>query len=175
MTAGQLVLFGGAVGLCSGALSIGLVVLVFRFWIRPKLDAHIDTASAIVAAKVRVAVAEAGDQLLPRFEKSVRTGFEQSADELLPRFRDEVKSGFSEAADDVIPRLRAEVGEGVESGAQRVLPRLRHEVTEGVKDGLVGAIDPEVVARAGENVAKAGSSVIEKGLNLIFGHNDEDS
>ena len=175
MTTGQLLLFGAGVASLSSVLTAALVIILVRLWIRPKFRAHIDEAGDSVAAKVRAAVSEGGEQLLPQFESSVRSGFSQSADELLPRFRDEVKGGFSDAADEILPKLKSEVGEGVESGAERVLPRLRQEVTEGVKDGLIGVIDPEVVARAGENVAKAGSSVIEKGLNLFFGRDEEDS
>jgi len=175
MSTGQLLLFAASIACLSSVLTVALVALVVRIWIRPRFRAHIESASDTVAAKVRVAVAEAGEELLPKFEASVRAGFEQSAEQLLPRFREEVKGGFSEAADEVVPQLKQEVGDGVEAGVIRVLPQVRQEVTEGVKDGLIGVIDPEVVARAGENVAKAGSSVIEKGLNLFFGRKEEDS
>ena len=103
----QLLLFAAGVACLSTVLTAAVLALLVRLWIGPRFRAHIDEASDIVAAKVRVAVSESGQQLLPQFKSSVRAGFSQSADEVLPRFRAAVTGGFQDAVVEALPRFRA--------------------------------------------------------------------
>ncbi len=91
---------------------------------------------------------------------------DRAGDELATR----VSTAVIEAGEALLPRFREEVGSGLEEAAERILPKIRAEVDAGVRDGLVAAMDPRILSKAG---AKAGSSAIEAGLNMIFGKDDE--
>jgi hypothetical protein len=144
-----LVMLGTAVG--SSVLTLGALVLVARIWGRQLLAARIDEAGDLLGSRVRTAVEEAADAVLPRLREQVRLGFAEAADEALPRFRAELDA----AADDV-------------------LPQFREQVRDGFKDALADAVTGGVLERAGEELARKGGSILETGLGLLLGRDDDE-
>ena len=142
------------VGIGSAALSslvtAGLIVLIARTWGPGFVETQLGHAGGALAAKVRAAVEEAADLVLPRIREQVREGFVSAADEALPRFRAELE-GASEDA----------------------LPKFREQVREGFKEALVDAASGGVIERAGEKLVERGGSVLETGLDILFGREDD--
>lgn len=108
---------------------------------------------------------EAGMEIAER----VRSAVEEGADVVVPKLRDAVRSGLDDSVDSALPTVRKEVAAGVRDGADSVLPAVREEVRGGVEDGIASAVTGGVVEKAGEELARKGTSV----LNRILRGSDE--
>jgi len=109
--------------------------------------------------------AAAGDEIASR----VRSAVEEGAEAVVPKVRDAVKSGLDESVEAALPTVRSEVAAGVKDGAENVLPTVRQEVRDGVEEGIASAVTGGVLGKAGEELARKGSSV----LNRILGGLDD--
>lgn len=103
-------------------------------------------------------LAAAGDEIAQK----VRAAVEEGAETVVPRIRDAVRTGLEESVAEAVPTVRDEVAAGVRDGAEAVLPRVRSEVREGVEDAIASAVTGGVVERAGEELARKGSSVLNR-------------
>lgn len=145
-----LVMLGTAV--CSSVLTLLALLLVGRVWARRVLDARVE---------------EAGDALRGR----VRAAVEEAAEGVLPRLREQVREGFAAGADEALPRFRAEL----DAAAEEALPRFRDQVRDGFKDALADAVTGGVLERAGEELARKGGSILETGANILFGRDKDET
>lgn len=151
MTTIQVILLVCTTAVASSLLTVGLIAVVIRTVGRRMLETEVDEAAGALGARVRDAVEEAADAVLPRLREQVRLGFAEAADEALPRFRAELDA----AADDV-------------------LPQFREQVRDGFKDALADAVTGGVLERAGEELARKGGSILETGLGLLLGRDDDE-
>lgn len=106
-----------------------------------------------------------GDELAGR----VRAAVEEGAESVVPRVRDAVRSGLDDSINASLPTVRDEVAAGVRDGAESVVPQIRDEVRGGVEEAVASAITGGVVEKAGGELARKGASV----LNRILGGTDE--
>jgi len=123
--------------------SSALTVLILWLVAKRSIEARLTAAGDEIATKVRAAVEEGAEAVVPRIRDAVRTGLEESVAEALPTVRDEVAAGVGD-------------------GANAVLPRVRSEVREGVEEAIASAVTGGVVERAGEELARKGSSVLNR-------------
>jgi len=107
----------------------------------------------------------AGDEIASR----VRSAVEEGADAVVPKIRDAVRTGLGESVESALPTVRNEVAAGVRDGAETVIPTVRREVRDGVEEGIASAVTGGVLGKAGEELARKGSSV----LNRILGGLDD--
>lgn len=108
---------------------------------------------------------EAGMEIAGR----VRSAVEEGAEAVVPKVREAVRSGLDDSVESALPTVRKEVAAGVRDGAESVLPAVRQEVRDGVEDGIASAVTGGVVEKAGEELARKGTSV----LNRILRGSDE--
>ena len=113
-------------------------------------------------------LAAAGDEIASR----VRSAVEEGAEAVVPKVHDAVKSGLNESVEAALPTVRKEVAAGVKDGAEAVIPTVRREVREGVEEGIASAITGGVVGKAGEELARKGGSVLNR---ILRGLDDRDS
>ena len=100
----------------------------------------------------------AGDELAGR----VRTAVEEGAEAVVPKIRDAVRSGLDASVESALPTVRDEVAAGVRNGAETIVPRVREEVRLGVEEAIANAVTGGVVGKAGEELARKGSSVLNR-------------
>ncbi len=110
-------------------------------------------------------LAAAGDELAAK----VRAAVEEGAEAVVPKIRDAVGSGLDDSVASALPTVRNEVAAGVRDGAESVVPAVRDEVRKGVEEAIASAVTGGVVSKAGEELARKGSSV----LNRILGTSDD--
>lgn len=110
-------------------------------------------------------IAAAGDELASR----VRSAVEEGAQTVVPKVRDAVRSGLNDSVEAALPTVREQVAAGVREGAESVVPKVRQEVRDGVEEAIASAIAGGVVGKAGEELARKGTSV----LNRILGGTDD--
>lgn len=103
-------------------------------------------------------LATAGEELAGR----IRTAVKEGAEEVVPKIRDAVRSGLDTSVETALPTVRDEVASGVRSGAESVLPRVREEVRQGVEEAIASAVTGGVVGKAGEELARKGSTVLNR-------------
>lgn len=103
-------------------------------------------------------ITAAGDALAER----VREAMEEGAEKVIPKVRDAVRAGFDRSIAESIPVVRDEVAAGVREGAENVLPRVKEEVRDGVEQAIASAITGGVVGKAGEELARKSSSILQK-------------
>jgi hypothetical protein len=103
-------------------------------------------------------LAAAGDELADR----VRAAVEEGAEAVVPRVRDAVRSGLDESVASALPTVRDQVAAGVRDGAETVVPKVREEVRQGVEEAIASAVTGGVVGKAGEELARKGSSVLNR-------------
>jgi hypothetical protein len=147
----QVILLVCTTAVASSLLTVGLIAVVMRTVGRRMLETEVDEAAGALGARVRDAVEEAADSVLPRLREQVRVGFAEAADESLPRFRAEL-----------------------DSAAAEVLPRFREQVREGFKDALADAMTGGALERAGEELARRGGSILEAGFNVLLGRDEDE-
>jgi len=147
----QAILLVCATSVASSLLTVGVMVLVIRTAGRRMLETQVDEAGSVLGSRVRHAV-------------------EEAAESVLPRLREQVRQGFAEAADEALPQFRAEL----DAAAETVLPRFRQQVRDGFKDALADVMTGGVLERAGEELARRGGSILETGVNLFLGREDDD-
>ena len=136
--------------LVSSGLTAVILILVVRLWGRRYLSMQLIEASDMMAVKLRTAV-------------------EEAADAVIPRIREQVEEGFGTAANEALPSFRAQLDEAAEAA----LPRFRKQVREGFKEALSDAVSGGVLEQAGEEIARKGGSILQTGLDLISGRQDE--
>jgi len=102
--------------------------------------------------------AAAGEELSNR----VRSAVEEGAEAVVPKVRDAVKSGLDESVVAALPTVRSEVAAGVKDGAESVVPVFRDEVKTGVEEAIASAVTGGVVSKASEELARKGSSVLSR-------------
>jgi len=100
----------------------------------------------------------AGEELAGR----VRTAVEEGAEAVVPKIRDAVRSGLDESVASALPTVRDQVAAGVRDGADSVVPRVREEVRQGVEEAIANAVTGGVVGKAGEELARKGTSVLNR-------------
>ena len=110
-------------------------------------------------------LAAAGEELANR----VRSAVEEGAETVVPKIREAVRSGLDDSVSSALPTVRAEVAAGVKDGAETVIPKVRQEVRGGVEEAIASAITGGVVEKAGEEIARKGGSL----LNRILGGSDD--
>jgi len=111
-------------------------------------------------------LSQAGDEIASR----VRAAVEEGAEAVVPKVREAVRAGLDESVVQAIPTVRNEVAAGVRDGADTVIPKVRDEVREGVEEAIASAVTGGAISKAGEELARKGSSV----LNRILGGTDDD-
>lgn len=129
-------------------VSSGVTVLVLWLVVRRFIDARFAAAGDEISLKVKAAV-------------------EDGAEAVVPRIREAVRSGLNESVESVLPTVRDEVAAGVRTGAESVVPRVREEVRQGVEEAIANAVTGGVVGKAGEELARKGSSVLNRILRGI--------
>jgi hypothetical protein len=151
VTTGQIVVLVLSTSVLSSLLTVALMAVVLRATLPRFISSRVEEAGEVVGARVRAAVEEAADAVLPRFVEQVRVGFGTAADEAIPRFRTEL-----------------------EEATEAALPKFRDQVREGFKEALSDAAAGGLIEKAGGEIARKGGSVLEAGLNLLLGLQDED-
>jgi hypothetical protein len=134
----------------SSALTVLFMAVAFRLWGKAYLAAQLAAGGDAMAAKVRAAVEQAAESVVPTIRQQVEAGFGAAADEALPRFRDEL-----------------------DEAAEAALPRFREQVRTGFKEALADAASGGVFGQAGEEIARKGGSILQTGLELLLGSEDE--
>lgn len=127
----------------ASVLSSGLTVLVIWLVAKRAVDRKLTSAGEEIAGRVRAAV-------------------EEGAEAVVPRIRDAVRSGFDESVASALPTVREQVAAGVRDGAESVVPKVRDEVRLGVEESIASAVTGGVVGKAGEELARKGSSVLNR-------------
>ncbi len=127
----------------ASVLSSGLTVVVCWLVAKRAVDRKIAAAGEEIAGRVRAAV-------------------EEGAEAVVPKIRDAVRSGLDESVASVLPTVRQQVAEGVRDGAEIVVPKVRDEVRLGVEEAIASAVTGGVVGKAGEELARKGSSVLNR-------------
>lgn len=145
----------GGTAVLTALVTTALMWLVARRLLRSRLTATVDTAGDVVAEKVRRAVLEA-------------------VDEILPEVRQHVSRGVGEAGETILPRLRHEVQGGVQDAVETALPEVRRQVRSGVTEAIASAVSGGAVSKAGEEMLRKGGSVLDAGLDLILGSRKPD-
>lgn len=140
-----------AVVILISVLSSAVTVCVLALIGKRVLDRRVSAVGDELAGKVRVAV-------------------EEGAESVVPRVREAVRSGLDESVNAALPTVRGSVAAGVRDGAESVVPEIRSEVRSGVEEAIASAITGGVVEKAGGELARKGASV----LNRILGGTDED-
>jgi hypothetical protein len=130
---------------------VSSVVTVLVLWLvaRRFIDARFATAGDEISVKVKAAIEDGAEAVVPKIRQAVRSGLDESVESALPTVRDEVAAGVRE-------------------GAESVVPAVRDEVKKGVEEAIASAVTGGVVSKAGEELARKGSSV----LNRILGGSD---
>jgi hypothetical protein len=100
----------------------------------------------------------AADEIAAR----VRRAVEEGAEAVVPKIRDAVRSGLDESVARALPSVRSEVAAGVRDGADNVVPRVRDEVRHGVEEAIASAVTGGVIGKAGEELARKGGSVLNR-------------
>lgn len=119
----------------------------------------------VARAAIDRKLSAAGAQLADR----VRSAVEEGAETVVPKIREAVRSGLDDSVASALPTVRAEVAAGVKDGAETVVPKVRQEVRGGVEEAIASAITGGVVEKAGEEIARKGGSL----LNRILGGSEE--
>lgn len=127
----------------ASVFSSGLTAVVFWLVAKNSVDRKIAGAAEEIAGRVRAAV-------------------EEGAEAVVPKIRDAVRSGLDESVTSVLPTVREEVAAGVRDGAESVVPKVRDEVRLGVEEAIASAVTGGVVGKAGEELARKGSSVLNR-------------
>lgn len=148
MSDAQLLVLIVATAMVSSLSTLVLGWIVFRRWIRPRLEARLAEFAELLEARVKAGAGAAGQDLLEPLRAQVRGGVAEAATELVPRVRMELTAGFREAA--------------VES-----LPAFREEVRKGFTDAIGALNAGELLDRTARKVVRTGSSLVESGLNLL--------
>jgi len=136
--------------LASSLCTLGLGLVVFQRWVRPRLEARLQAFADLLEARVKAGAGAAGQELLEPLRAQARGGLEEAAIELLPQVRAELTAGFREAA--------------AES-----LPAFREEVRKGFAEAITSLATTELLGRTAGKVVRTGSSLVESGLNLLRG------
>ena len=113
-------------------------------------------------------LAAAGEEIAGK----VRSAVEEGAESVIPKIHDAVKSGLDDSVEAALPTVRNEVAAGVKDGAETVIPTVRREVRDGVEEGIASAVTGGVLGKAGEELARKGSSVLNR---ILGGLDDNDS
>jgi len=113
-------------------------------------------------------LAQAGNEIAGR----VRSAVEEGAEAVVPKIRDAVRSGLDDSVKSVLPTVRKEVAAGVRDGAESIVPEVRGEVRDGVEEAIASAVTGGVMGKAGEELARKGSSVLNR---ILGGLDDRDS
>ena len=137
-----------ATAMVSSLATSALGWIVFRHWVRPRLETRLEAFADELEARVKAGAGAAGQELLEPLRAQVRGGLEEAATDLLPKMRTELTAGFRTAA--------------AES-----LPAFREEVRKGFADAI-GALDAgELLDRTAKKVVRTSSSLVESGLSLL--------
>ena len=155
MSSGQWVLLVVVTALASSGCTLALGLVVFQRWIRPRLEARLETFAGLLETRVKTGANAAGQELLEPLRAQVRGGLEEAASELLPRIRTELTAGFRDAATDSMPGFR-------------------EEVRQGFADAIASLATSELLDRTARKVVRTGSSLVESSLNLLLGARPED-
>ena len=131
--------------LLSSGFTLGLGLVLFQRWVRPRLEARLAALAEGLEARMKAGAGAAGQELLEPLRAQVRGGVEDAATELLPRVRAELTAGFREAA-------------------MEHLPTFREEVRKGFTDALSAS---DLLDRTARRVVRTGSSLVESGLGLL--------
>ncbi|MDG4550101.1 MAG: hypothetical protein P9F19_11990 [Candidatus Contendobacter sp.] len=148
MSGGQGLILIVIAALASSLCTLGLGLVVFQRWARPRLEARLMAFAEVVEARVKAGASAAGQELLEPLRAQVRGGVEEAATELLPRIRAELTVAFREAA--------------AES-----LPAFREEVRKGFAEAIAALATTELLDRTARKVVRTGSSLVESGLSLL--------
>ncbi len=127
----------------ASVLASGLTVVGFWLVAKRTVDQRLAAAGEELAARVRAAV-------------------EEGAEAVVPRIRDAVRAGLDESVASALPTVREQVAEGVRDGAEPVVSRVRDEVRLGVEEAIASAVTGGVVGKAGEELARKGTSVLNR-------------
>ena len=122
----SMVLIAITAGMATALLTVVLLALLVPRFLRSQTE----TAGDQVAAKVRAAVTEAVDGVIPKVRAAVEAGVRNAADDAIPQIRTQVSEGVSEA-----------IGSAVSGG---VLGKAGEELVRkggGVLDALLGSRD----------------------------------
>ncbi len=103
-------------------------------------------------------LARAGEEIAGR----VRTAVEEGAEAVVPKLRNAVREGLDDSVRSVLPTVRNEVAAGVRDGAGMVVPKVREEVRSGVEEAIASAVTGGAVGKAGEELVRRGSSVLQR-------------
>ena len=150
MSSGQWLILMAVTALASSLCTLALGLVIFRHWVRPRLEARLEAFADLLEARVKAGAGAAGQELLEPLRAQVRGGMEEAAAELLPQVRAELTAGFRDAA--------------AES-----LPAFREEVRKGFADAIASLATSELLDRTARKVVRTGSSLVESGLNLLRG------
>jgi hypothetical protein len=136
--------------LASSLCTLALGLTLFQRWLRPKLEARLETFADELEARVKTGAGAAGQELLEPLRAQVRGGVEDAASEWLPQARAELTAGLREAA-------------------AETLPAFREEVRKGFADAITSLATSELLDRTARKVVRTGSSLMESGLSLLRG------
>ena len=90
----------------------------------------------IARRAVDTKLAAAGEEISAR----VRSAVEEGAEAVVPKIRDAVRSGLDASVEEALPTVRSEVAAGVREGAQSVVPEVKNEVRQGVEEAITNAM-----------------------------------
>ncbi len=155
MSNGQWLVLIAVAALASSLCTLALGLVIFRYWVRPRLESRLEALAELLEARVKAGARAAGQELMEPLRAQVRGGMEEAAAELLPKVRAELTAGFRDAA--------------AES-----LPAFREEVRKGFGDAIASLATSELLDRTARKVVRTGSSLVESGLNLLRGARPED-
>lgn len=148
MSGAQLLILVVATALVSSLATLALGWIVFRRWIRPRLETRLEAFAESLEARVRAGASAAGHAMLEPL-------------------RNQVRGGVEDAAAGLLPRLQTELTAGLRAAAAESLPAFRDEVRKGFTDAIGALNAGELLDRTARKVVRTGSSLVESGLNLL--------
>ena len=128
----SIVLLVAGTALMTAVVTIGLMWFVGGRLLRSRLATTIDNAGDVVAARVRRAILDAVEEVLPQVRREVAEGVGEAGESILPRLREQVRSGITEGV------ASAVTGGAVSKAGEEILRKSGSVIDAGL-DLLLGS------------------------------------
>jgi len=116
----------------TAVVTTGLMWFVGGRLLRTRLASTIDNAGDVVAARVRRAILDAVEEVLPQVRREVAEGVGEAGESILPRLREQVRSGITEGV------ASAVTGGAVSKAGEEILRKSGSVIDAGL-DLLLGS------------------------------------
>lgn len=128
----SIVLLVAGTAVMTAVVTTGLMWFVGGRLLSSRLASTIDDAGDVVAARVRRAILDAVEEVLPQVRREVAEGVGEAGESILPRLREQVRSGITEGV------ASAVTGEAVSKAGEEILRKSGSVIDAGL-DLLLGS------------------------------------